>query len=904
MRIFLYGNEERAKWHLPVVEAKFRSFVMNCKARGLKQDRFTMHFEEDGTVVFGQYFYGSESIQIYSPGTAKVVEEKSTNDFSGKVLPKTFWVSTAKGYYWIEVRYDDETGLPVVVLTPFEAKKEDDSFVYPGIGSVAPGMIAGCFSTDPKARYVLAQNGAVLIGVEEEKGTIKSTEIIDKHSRVTVVENELEQHDYVLMLSSGGKTAEIRRVQISFAEGDFVISRQYASIDMVTEGETNLSVTSLLPNPAWVHRKCSGSYVSPSKTIGYHVDIGTDDEFLGNMMSVAGADLLDNTGGFEEALFNHTPDLYRIAGIFSFPVAVDSSEVQVILVAPTMGFSGTAEDKCWGGYGLTQSWASCVDYRQDFNSWLLSPRPVLVTINLQSGAKSYSDFMSASSSSSSYDVMSWDGKFSGSVVIEAEYSCDTDFYSDMTTKDADDQCAWTEECGWTCDTNDPGSTGECAKGWTPYKHWEYFSRENILNSRRMYFLFGNNEPHPQCPSDMHGFYFLFDGLWHLDIGVLWTTSKIIGDLCGLCVYPYGSQTPGQNVYFAVQGVDTAQLLSTGHEYVENMEIVVPLGHIAWPNGGTQIGFIARVPEEYAAPHEPVLMKGGIEYQSGDVEGETVFCERALMSAPCICEGNTMAFHDDSIFELAHAYSVRVVGGCPPFEWAGINAEFNGKSFEVTDVRNFIVEADDDCYASIQVKDACGTMVSMSDTYSKVGVVVGDDFLDAGEESLYTHNLDEATYTGTLEVVEYSGNSFLLRMPSYAEQGAIYTASWSGKCGVEVSKNIQAVSPPCCPSYSAVGIWGQCNYGPLPSGGSFIYIINYKNNGTNVCLWLPYIETGFLCTSPVSCPTVGGWLPLFPWQGGGNQLWVTAIPSCAPYGYGSHPGGRRNVQLADNPSYYC
>lgn len=806
MRIFLYGNEERAKWHLPVAEAKFRSFVMSCKARGLKQDRFTLRFEEDGTVVFGQYFYGSESIQIYSPGITKKVEEKSTFDLSGRVLPKTFWVSTTKGYYWVEVRYSEDN-LPFVVLTPFVAKTEDDSFVYPGMATAAPGMIAGCFDDSSATRYVLAQNGGVLTGADEEKGTIKSTEIIDKYSRITVVENELEQHDYVLMLSSGGKTAEVRRVQISFVDGDFVINRQYASIDMATEGETTLTVANLLPNPTWVHRKCSGSYFSPNKTIGYHVDIGTDEEFLGNIMAVAGPDLLDNTGGFEEALFNHTPDLYRIVGLFSFPVAVNGSDVQVILVAPTMGFSGTAEDKCWGGYGLTQSWASCVDYMQDFNSWLLSPRPVLVTINLQSGAKSYSDFMSLESASSNYYVMSWDGKFSGSVVIEAEYSCDTDFYSDMTTKEADYQCAWSEECGWTCDTNDPGSTGECAKGWTPYNHWEYFSRENIRNSRRVYFLFGHKEPYPARPSDMHGFYFLFDGLWHLDIGVLWTVSKIIGDLCGLCMYPYGSQTPGQNVYFAVQGIDTVQLLATGHEYVENMEIVVPLGHIAWPNGGTRIGFVAKVPEEYAAPHEPVLMKGGIEYQSGDVDGEIVYCERALMSTPCICEDNVMVFSEYSDFSLGSTNLVKVNGGCPPYEWFGDGASFDeGRSYKLTDESSFFVTATDQCEGSINVKDACGTSISMSDAYSIIGAVTGESILYPGETAVYYHNLGPgATYTGDLPGTPFEnepGNGVVCTMPADAGDGVQYTVSFSGACGSSATMTV--TSQPSCDSAPVEG----------------------------------------------------------------------------------------------------
>ena len=81
-RIFLQGNEDVARWHLPVVLSRFKAFVSRCKNSGLKQDRFTMTFEEDGTVVFGQYFYGEESVQIYSPVRTIVIEEKSKDDLS------------------------------------------------------------------------------------------------------------------------------------------------------------------------------------------------------------------------------------------------------------------------------------------------------------------------------------------------------------------------------------------------------------------------------------------------------------------------------------------------------------------------------------------------------------------------------------------------------------------------------------------------------------------------------------------------------------------------------------------------------------------------------------------------------------------------------------------------------
>ena len=85
------------------------------------------------------------------------------------------------------------------------------------------------------------------------------------------------------------------------------------------------------------------------------------------------------------------------------------------------------------------------------------------------------------------------------------------------------------------------------------------------------------------------------------------------------------------------------ILSTGHEYVNNLEVVAPLGIHIMPDSsvdgvGEYLGFITRVPEYLNAPHEPVTLTGGVSYQSEDISGETVNCEYSLISAPCICNG--------------------------------------------------------------------------------------------------------------------------------------------------------------------------------------------------------------------------------------------------------------------------
>jgi hypothetical protein len=78
-----------------------------------------------------------------------------------------------------------------------------------------------------------------------------------------------------------------------------------------------LSVANLHNGPCFIHRKCSGSYFSPNKTIGYHVDIGSDDSYFGNLIEIPCGleDKVDNDAGYDEAVFNHTADLYRVASL-------------------------------------------------------------------------------------------------------------------------------------------------------------------------------------------------------------------------------------------------------------------------------------------------------------------------------------------------------------------------------------------------------------------------------------------------------------------------------------------------------------------------------------------------------------------------------------------------------------
>lgn len=842
MRIFLYGNKERAKWHLPVVEAKFRSFVMGCKARGLKQDRFTLRFEEDGTTVFGQYYYGSESIQIYSPGTTKVVKEKSKDDLSVEPTPKTFWVNTTKGYYWVEVRYTD--GVPKVILTSFVAKKvsEDglsDEFVYPGMGLTTPGMIAGCFEDNEEGRYTLSQNGGVMSGVGEEKGTIISTSITNGDSRISVVDNTSFSHQFVIMQNSA-QTVEVRYLTIDWSQGVIGVERFYCSANMSFEGET-IPTSNLLPNPCWVHRKCTGSYFSPNKTIGYHVDIGTDDGFWGNIFALGGGlqDKLDNTGGAGESLFNHTPDLYRIVQFMSMPVSVEEDKVVFIACCPTMIYYNNPEGddrKCWGGYGLTQSWAGCVDYMGDFDVWMLAPRLVKCTWNMSSGVKEFQDFRTYSNiAKEEIAVESWDNSFSAKIIIDESYSCDTKFYEKMETEEVD-YCTWDEEISGSCDIyGDPvGYSGTAAKRWAVLEHWSRYTRENIKNTRKIFFLFGDESAREYDPGSMHGFYFMFDGLWHLDIGVHWSTAKTTGNSCGLISSPLAGQNPGELVYFKLCGGVNEWVAENGHEYVEDLEVVAPLGYHIMPDSssdgvGEYLGFIARVPESLDAPVPPRVLLGGVEYSAEGIEGEIVSCERKIMSRPCIC--TEVVWGPYATFGVSGVYHLYFTGGCPPFEWHisnGVLKDYYGNKLtkEQLEQARSVYAHTEDCYASVSMTDACMGNLKKTASSSVTGSISGPAEMEAGSQAWFYHNLGvDAVYSGSLTLVSQSGNAFLLKAPDGGR--GVFDVSAYGSCGESVSTSVfvyGAHSLLCHIYYSAQSGGTYTCTSPYIGSGNY-YIIN-------------------------------------------------------------------------------
>ena len=67
MRIFLSGNEDGARFHLPVAHAKVAAFADHCRKSGLKQNTFAFIFKETGTQVFASYSFGQVQMRVHSP---------------------------------------------------------------------------------------------------------------------------------------------------------------------------------------------------------------------------------------------------------------------------------------------------------------------------------------------------------------------------------------------------------------------------------------------------------------------------------------------------------------------------------------------------------------------------------------------------------------------------------------------------------------------------------------------------------------------------------------------------------------------------------------------------------------------------------------------------------------------
>lgn len=154
------------------------------------------------------------------------------------------------------------------------------------------------------------------------------------------------------------------------------------------------------------------------------------------------------------------------------------------------------------------------------------------------------------------------------------------------------------------------------------------------------------------------------------------------------------------------------------------------------------------------------------------------------------------------------------GGCPPFSWTGNNVSFVDHAGIKIDkdtlkkTRALYVKSDDECSGSVKVYEVCGENLSREKSIvGQVGTVVGPLTLNPGDIGTFYNDLGpSAVYTGTLEMVQQSGNGAVLRMPAGASGS--YTASWTASCGRTASRSVLSGSECTAPTSGAGSPVGQ------------------------------------------------------------------------------------------------
>lgn len=843
MRIFISGNEDVCRWHLPVAQAKAMSFVERCEKAGLTQNTFHFRFEETGATMQAQYAFGQLSLQMHAPF---IPVEEEIREIEEEIIPEpgTFYIETAQGYFWVRVR-ENEEGERVVLLEKFEAMADpgnpfSQEFVYPAMGHRTPGMLSGSFGTED-SRYVLSQAGGVFVGKGQDKGTVKLPPTGAGWARINVEENTQVIGRFCIIENERGQSCFFKYLKVEVDDQDeILIELKHGNVNMLVEGESGgILPANLLKTPCWIHRKCTGSYLSPNKTIGYHTDIGSDDDYFGNADQAAPGifaisssiqDKLDNGGENVGSYFNHTQALYRIASFAAAPLDLSDSSITLILVSPTMIWDAESmDDLGWGGYGNTTF--GCLDQRVDFTRNILAPRFCAVTYDFKTGEKVVVDIagtLDSGGNDITIKLNTWDSFGFADFNIWSDIKCGPKYYYEQWgTAEVGEACGWTDEGTGYCMSGKIPVEMEIPKEQRYFQHAAVSFEENLTVKRHAEFCFGGQSYLSSPEYRNSSFYFLFNGLWYETFAAMWLTNPSVSNQCGLCAYPPWSQTPGGNVTFMVNGsvphgLTSQWLAENATEYVINMQIVEPLAvrPIQLPmnnNPVDMLSFIAKVPEHLAAPNPPEVLVGGIKYPSPDVEGEIVECEYTLMSAPCECSPMQWGPYSQDII-LKSVAAMNFTGGCPPYSWAGsgvsfVNYDGTPIPFQERKTRtDLYVRSNNECIGSMKVSDVCGNSLSRSKSISGTsGTVTGPSSLQSGTTGTFYHSLDAgAAYTGTLEMVQQASNGAVLRMPAGASGS--YTASWDASCGRTANMSVSAVqyeNSKCAMPY--------CGCGPMTVG---------------------------------------------------------------------------------------
>lgn len=74
MRVFLSGNEEVARFHLPVAKSMAAEFAKRTEKSGLKQNAFSVLFKETGARAAMTYAFGEINLSVDAPFSGKVEE--------------------------------------------------------------------------------------------------------------------------------------------------------------------------------------------------------------------------------------------------------------------------------------------------------------------------------------------------------------------------------------------------------------------------------------------------------------------------------------------------------------------------------------------------------------------------------------------------------------------------------------------------------------------------------------------------------------------------------------------------------------------------------------------------------------------------------------------------------------
>jgi hypothetical protein len=254
------------------------------------------------------------------------------------------------------------------------------------------------------------------------------------------------------------------------------------------------------------------------------------------------------------------------------------------------------------------------------------------------------------------------------------------------------------------------------------------------------------------------------------------------------------------------------------------------GNLAELKGGTALalvskssaGYVLRMPTGGQGPFMITVCYG---------EESESCCEAQVDFPPCTPEGPTL---------LEPGAEGTYV---PSLGMAGASVVCSG---EVVFVRNlpydagFVAKMNEDACDGGTVTvtysgRVCGTLTVESTLKSFVGYVAGPTMMDPGEMAYFGHNLGPgATYTGTLVLGDggIGADGATLIMPSSAEYGDTYIASWDGAmCGQSASVTV-TVTPDCALEYDTICPWGGYGAGTAPGISGRILLLDYSGTGTN------------------------------------------------------------------------